>query len=525
MNMTGEDYKPVVSWPTVGLARNPVKLEKAVVNAALYANQKALTEIAAHIPAFSFRDRSHGKAYSNIIKALAVMPDGFGTEELAKAAGVPAALVVDLQADLPLLSLKELIKLLLAVRMHEDAREGLDPAPWAQAIATIENPPFVFTQQAPFVNLADLDLSGNLAPSWLLKGYLEQDSLAVLFGPPGSGKSFTALALCMAVATGSTWNGQLAEQGVVVYLAGEGHAGLRRRLKAWLHHNNQPAPETLIISNGALPFDERTLKTSSAAACAAADRTGVPVRLFVIDTLARHIVGEENSATDMGAFIRIADSLKAAFPGSSVLIVHHTGKADRDSGRGSSSLKGAADCEIRCMDHCLTFTKMKDGRAPDPVMFKLRQVQIGVNDEGLPVTSCVPEYGTQAAHDAVPAAVPLLTRHEQQALEALQAACVAENRPNAGKQYMATVEAWRIEFYRLRRIEEASETTDTMKKQFARVRFGTERGGGLVVKEVVHISDDSATLLRLSDNAKVKTTIDGTRENVPGHSATCPGIR
>ncbi|CAN2981135.1 hypothetical protein METHPM2_720002 [Pseudomonas sp. PM2] len=37
---------------------------------------------------------------------------------------------------------------------------------------------------------------------WLVHDYLEQSALAVLFGPPGKGKSFLALDLACCVATG-----------------------------------------------------------------------------------------------------------------------------------------------------------------------------------------------------------------------------------------------------------------------------------------------------------------------------------
>jgi len=486
-----------------------IELEQLLANQLIFATPEARQDVLPPLLSFyRFKD----PVFHRIASTLHVRP-ATPAEALASESGVaPVAFeqlcIFDFQAPPLRDCAAELLDRLIAERINN----GLAWNDVYEARQTLQQP--TTPAPSPFVNLADVDLTGNLAPSWLIKGYLEQDSLAVLFGPPGSGKSFTALALCMAIATGSTWNGQPVEHGVVVYLAGEGHAGLRRRLKAWLQHYNHPAPETLILSINALPLDEHNLKKCTTGAQAAADRAGLPVRLFVIDTLARHLVGDENSATDMGAFIRIADSLKAAFPGSAVLIVHHTSKADRDSGRGSSSLKGAADCEIRCMDHCLTFTKMKDSTAPEPVMFKLRQVQIGLTSDGEPITSCIPEYGGTQGHDAaVPAAVQLLTRHEQQALEALQAACIAENRPNHAGQYAATVKAWRIEFYRLRRIEEPDETDNTLKTQFQRVRFGTGKGGGLSNKHVVHVAGLDAVLLRLADNQTVHDAIqaNGTR--------------
>jgi hypothetical protein len=53
---------------------------------------------------------------------------------------------------------------------------------------------------------------------------------------------------------------------------------------------------------------------------------GVPVRMVVIDTLARCFGGnDENDARDMGAFIEGCDVIKQK-TGATVLVVHHSGK-------------------------------------------------------------------------------------------------------------------------------------------------------------------------------------------------------
>lgn len=58
----------------------------------------------------------------------------------------------------------------------------------------------------------------------------------------------------------------------------------------------------------------------------------MPVRLIILDTLARCFGGsDENAAKDMGAFIQGCDAIKAATQ-ATVLIIHHSGK-DRTKGR------------------------------------------------------------------------------------------------------------------------------------------------------------------------------------------------
>jgi hypothetical protein len=61
-----------------------------------------------------------------------------------------------------------------------------------------------------------------LAPA-LLTG----PSLVVIYGEPGSGKTFWVLDLCLHVADGRQWCDRAVEQGAVIYLAPEGGAGIR----------------------------------------------------------------------------------------------------------------------------------------------------------------------------------------------------------------------------------------------------------------------------------------------------------
>ena len=69
-------------------------------------------------------------------------------------------------------------------------------------------------------------------PEWLIKDILVKDSLALLYGPPGVGKSFLALSLAYSVAAGTKWHDRDVDGGAVVYLAVEGGRGLKFRISA-----------------------------------------------------------------------------------------------------------------------------------------------------------------------------------------------------------------------------------------------------------------------------------------------------
>jgi hypothetical protein len=226
------------------------------------------------------------------------------------------------------------------------------------------------------------ELIDNIPPvEWLIRDYLETNTLAVLFGEPGVGKSFLALDMACSIATGGNWHGSPVKQGTVFYIAGEGHSGIRRRLKAWALHTGE-RPQGVMVSNTAVPLTEKeatefTLKEIRSLA----KNHGKPV-LIVVDTLARNFGGaDENSNQDMGLFVQHMDRLKYELE-SCVLIVHHSGQGSKERARGASALKGAVEAEYRVEQKAggvivLTATKMKDSQLPPPVQSMLKTVELG----------------------------------------------------------------------------------------------------------------------------------------------------
>ncbi len=251
---------------------------------------------------------------------------------------------------------------------------------------------------------------------WLLRGILERECLALLFGDPASGKSFAALAMAAAVATGSAWHGHRALAGPVAYIAGEGHAGIARRLKALeIHHGLSLADAPLYVSRRAVPM------LDAMAVDALVGELSVlpaPPVLVVVDTMARALAGgEENSAADVGAFVAACDRLKARFK-AAVLVVHHAGHGDKTRARGSSALRAAVDLEmgltwLQEADGvlALTCTKAKDAEPFQALHFELEPVSLPwADDEGEPINSAV-----LVASDFTPSDAPRKPRGKRQA--------------------------------------------------------------------------------------------------------------
>lgn len=244
-------------------------------------------------------------------------------------------------------------------------------------------------------------LAAGLKPiQWLVRNYVEADSLALMFGDPGCGKSFAAIDLACCIATGTPWHGHKTTPGAVFYIAGEGQNGLMRRFAAWSQHNAIPLegaplfvghrPAQLVNAVAAAEVANAVEEMQADANCAPA--------LIVVDTLARNFGGDENSQEDMGAFIANLDAFlrKSGEWNATVLVVHHSGHADKSRSRGSSALKGAVDAEYSLTKDesgvvRMEATKMKDAEQPAPVAFKLEPIVLDglEDDEGEPVTSAV----------------------------------------------------------------------------------------------------------------------------------------
>lgn len=184
--------------------------------------------------------------------------------------------------------------------------------------------------------------------TYLIKHFIPEDSLFMVHGPSGGGKTFVVLDMVMNIALGmGEWNGHKVKQAPVLYLAGEGHSGLRGRIMAWLIKNTNGNPaglENLYISQSGLDLNtpEGLEKTLSAI-----DELPIKPALIIVDTLHRFLDGDENSAKDAKTMISACDYLQKRYK-ASVGLVHHTGNSEdaQHRARGSSAWRGALDAEF-----------------------------------------------------------------------------------------------------------------------------------------------------------------------------------
>lgn len=235
---------------------------------------------------------------------------------------------------------------------------------------------------------------------WLVENILEQGSLNLLFGEPASGKSLFALDWGFCMAANMNWHDCRTKQTDVVIIAGEGFAGMQRRLKALEGKYSMKAPKGLFISER----PAQLLDEANAVLVANSIEEICPnPGLVIIDTLHRNMDGDENSSQDIGKFISNLDMYMKPL-GAAVLVVHHSGHNNSDRSRGSSSIRAAMDGEFSTKKSgnsiILACHKAKDFEALNPLQFTLKPTELGWFDEdGEPITSVYLEYGGVATTD------------------------------------------------------------------------------------------------------------------------------
>lgn len=236
---------------------------------------------------------------------------------------------------------------------------------------------------------------------WLIDGVLPQGAFSALYGPPGSFKSFIALDIAHAIATGTAWMGrEVNEAGAVLYIAGEGFGGIGARIKALKIHHNTEAGAPIYVVRHQLNL-RSSIEDFNALVLAIeqlVQQSGIEFKQIVIDTLARAFGGgNENSSEDMGAFITACGRIQQIVQDCGLMILHHSGKDATKGLRGHSSLLGAVDTELELlrfeesMKGIVTISKQKDGADNDRIGFEMVTVELpapqGTLQIGEPQTS------------------------------------------------------------------------------------------------------------------------------------------
>jgi hypothetical protein len=254
-----------------------------------------------------------------------------------------------------------------------------------RVVAKAEKPPAKKIELIAFNDIKLLD-----DPQYRVERILPFTGLAIIWGPPKSGKSFWLFDLLMHVALGWDYRGYEVEQGPVVYCYFEGQRAASRRKEAFRQRH-------LKNYGGDVPFYlmpvTLNLVQDHGALIEAIKALGIKPVAVALDTLNRSLQGSESKDEDMARYIAACDAIRDSFD-CVVPLVHHCGH-DATRPRGHSSLGGAHDAMIavkRAEDGDAVIAEveeMKDGDAGVRLASRLEVVEVGTDRRGQPLTSCV----------------------------------------------------------------------------------------------------------------------------------------
>ena len=227
-------------------------------------------------------------------------------------------------------------------------------------------------------------------PKWILERAIPENAYCIMYAPGASFKSFLALDMALSIALGfpsgscQFQESEIITPGPVLYMAGEGVGSIAKRIRGWekVHNNGKevqdfdllnPVPKLLNDIDGLIDF----LKTVRS-----------DYQFIVIDTMSRVMQGlNESHQENSSAFTGFVDCLRDVSESTSILVLHHAKKNEKDELRGSSVFFADADAVLQVGERetleknvyatTLSTKKMRD--APDQqddLHYRLSEVQL-----------------------------------------------------------------------------------------------------------------------------------------------------
>ena len=281
-------------------------------------------------------------------------------------------------------------------------------------------------QPQPDPRLPPLHAHGDADPrplkSWLIKNLLPQVGKGLISGQWGAGKTFVGFELTAVLITGQPLHGHMVKrQCGVLWIAAEGAGEVRLRLEAVIREkcgNTTRAPFRWYEAAPALL--ERGATDTLIAMAKQADASlqaefGLPLGAIFVDTIAAcagyRRSGEEQDKAVGAAIMNVLDAVAQAL-GCFVFGIDHFGKDLLAGTRGASSKESAGDVVLACLGEKqvsgsvsntrLAVRKQRGGRQGQEYPFQLREVELGKDEDGEPITTMVVDWQPAGAVGAAP---------------------------------------------------------------------------------------------------------------------------
>lgn len=220
---------------------------------------------------------------------------------------------------------------------------------------------------------------------WLFDNFIGRGDMVMIYGEPGSGKTFTIIDMIFAGCLGRPFAMKFHpdRQLNIAYCAGEGVGGLPARFDAAsAHYGTSNLPNfTFFNTVPQLHYESGNNNEIDSIECFVSewkqrqdDGTAKPLDILIIDTMHSATVdADENSAKDMGRVLKMCKFATKVL-GCAVVLVHHSNRAGTGE-RGSSSLRGAMDTMIATKPVTGKFSmsceKLKDGEKWEDITYDL----------------------------------------------------------------------------------------------------------------------------------------------------------
>ena len=239
--------------------------------------------------------------------------------------------------------------------------------------------------------------------AWLIKYFMPAIGVGIVYGASTVGKSFWVLYVCLRVAMGKTVLEHRTRRAGVLYFAAEGQDGMRKRIKGVREKFGLKTEAFHFIGAPLNLLDDAHVDGLITEALEAdaemREACGVGLGLIVIDTTSASMPGgNENTSEDMGRLLAAGSRVSQA-TSAMVLFVSHPGKNEQLGVRGWSGQVGNVDCLYYLNksdeDPAIrvgTVQKLKDGEDGERFAYRLKQFDIGVDEDGDAITSAYPVF-------------------------------------------------------------------------------------------------------------------------------------
>ena len=194
----------------------------------------------------------------------------------------------------------------------------------------------------PVVRAGALEMPSASSPLWLIENLWASQAVGIIGGAPKSLKTWMALEMAVALASGSPCLGTFAVPSpgkVLLYAAEDSAAALRSRLESLAHHHGFELAllDIRVITADSLRLDRVTDQQRLDATL----MLHRPV-LLILDPLVRLHAIDENAAGEIAALLGYLRVLQRK-TGVAIALVHHARKNVSATGGAGYSLRGSSD--------------------------------------------------------------------------------------------------------------------------------------------------------------------------------------